>query len=270
MKELIRRQMRKATKTFYESWHEYIFEMLRMGYEKNILHNPRLVMYKLMGQTQNGITITKGMQDKIGATIAVMKYKGLVPNKWTIDTTRSITHYTSFDGVEDGLNTLANSYYLNRWETQQHNVLLMCEASGYLGVIKHIADKFRVPYVPAKGDMSIQLKIDIANMINDDTVILYFGDYDKQGLRIPQTIENDMRVINPTGFKFVRMFLNENDIAKYDLPMDNKGQVQMEQLPEKIAIDSATLYINNLIDRYAWIETLEKEDQHKKTIRETV
>jgi len=276
MENLIKKQMRKATKPFYDAWHVEIFEMLRLGYQNNILHNPRLVMYKLLGQTRNGITIAKdrkvagklikGSSDKIGATIAAMKYKGLVPNKWTIDTTRSVTHYSRFLGVEDGINSLIESYYLDRWANQTFNILLMSEASGYLGVIKHIADKFRVPYVPAKGDMSIQLKIDIANMVDDNTVILYFGDYDLHGLRIPQTIENDMRVINPTRFKFVRMFLNAEDIETYNLPVDDKGQVQMEQLPEQIAIDSATMYIDSLIDRNAWLTTLKEEKQHRQII----
>jgi len=191
-----------------------------------------------------------------------------VPNEWTIDTTRSITHYTHFNGVTDGLNALANSYYLDRWATQPRNILLMCEASGYLGVIKHIADKFRVPFVPAKGDMSIQLKIDIANMIDDNTIILYFGDYDMQGLRIPKTIEDDMRVINPTEFTFVRMFICEEDIETYSLDMDDKGQVQMEQLPAHIAINEATEYIENIIDQNMWSNAINTEIKHRNIIKD--
>ena len=266
--DLIKRSMRQAGNKFYEAFSAPIKTMLYQGYKNNILHNPRLVMYKMMGTTIDGITMAKGMEKKISGAINVMKYRGLVQNNWTIDTTRRITTYSSFEDKHAVLEAAAHSFYLDRWENQSHNILLMCEASGYLGVIKHIADQFRVPYVPAKGDMSVQIKMEIADLVDDDTIILYFGDYDTKGLQIPQTIENDIRILSENySFEFVRMFINANDIETYDLEGDEKGNVQMEQLPERIAIDEASGYINNIIDRDLWNEALEQEEAIKAEIR---
>ncbi len=259
--------MRKATKLFFDAFADSIYDIVRLGYQQNILHNPRLVMYKLLGRTINGIKVDKSFGDKIGATIAVMKYQGLIPNNWTIDTTRAVSEYNSFTGVSDAVETLANQwYYLNRWDDQPKKFILMCEASGYLGVIKHIADEFRIPYVPAKGDMSIQLKIDIANSLTDDTIILYFGDYDKHGIRIPQTIVEDMHIINPGGWKMIRMFVNEEDIERYKLEVDDKGQVQMEQFPTDIAIKETREYIYSFIDKSKWDAKLEDEKLGREKI----
>ena len=264
----MQRSRKQFSKKFYNAFAEPIKEMLHQGYRDNILHNPRLVMYKMMGTTIDGITMAKGMEKKISGAINVMKYRGLVQNNWTIDTTRRITTYSSFEDKHAVLEAAAHSFYLDRWENQSHNILLMCEASGYLGVIKHIADQFRVPYVPAKGDMSVQIKMEIADLVDDDTIILYFGDYDTKGLQIPQTIENDIRILSENySFEFVRMFINANDIETYDLEGDEKGNVQMEQLPERIAIDEASGYINNIIDRDLWNEALEQEEAIKAEIR---
>ncbi len=267
MDELIARQMKKATKKFYDAFSDDIYQIVRLGYKGNILHNPRLVMYKLLGKTINGITIDKTFGDKIGATIAAMKYQGIIPNNWTIDTTREISIYNSFVGVGDAVETLANSwYYLDRWDDQPKKFMLMCEASGYLGVMKHIADEFRIPYVPAKGDMSIQMKIDIANSLTDDTIILYFGDYDKQGMRIPQTIAKDMNIINPGRWKMIRIFINEGDISRYSLDVDEKGTIQMEQFPTDVAISETREYIYRHINMDKWNAKLSKENTDRKQI----
>ncbi len=258
--DLIKRSMAQATQQFYDAFADDIVVMIHQGYTNNILHNPRLVMYKMMGRTRNGITIEKGTERKISGVINVMKYQGYIKNHWTIDTTRSINTYNSFDGKKDGLNTLADSFYLDRWKNQPMKIILMCEASGYLGVIKNIADDFRVPYVPAKGDMSVQLKMEVAYSITEPTIILYYGDYDKKGIQIPKTIEGDIRAINPDAdFTLVRMFLNEDHIIEYGLDIDSKGQVQLEQLEENIAINMSKEYIRGIIDEDAWNACIDEE-----------
>ena len=96
MKNLINRSMKQSTQKFYDAFADNIYEMVEQGYQRNILHNPRLVMYKMIGRTINGLTIKKGDEKKISGAINVMKYRGIIENHWTIDTTRAITEYTSF------------------------------------------------------------------------------------------------------------------------------------------------------------------------------
>ena len=263
--------MKQSTQKFYDAFAEPIQEMVHLGYKNNILHNPRLVMYKLMGTTIDDITITKKHGKNIMGAINVMKYNGLIQNHMTIDTTRVVHDYVSFEDKSEVLKAAANSFYLDRWKSQPTNVLLMCEASGYLGVIKHIADKFRVPYVPAKGDMSVQIKIELANSFDCHTDILYFGDYDAKGLQIPETIEADIRAINPEAdFTLHRLFINEDQIQLYGLAADENGGVQMEQLDENIAISTATNFIESIMDVPQWDQTLVEEKQIRSAIREVV
>ncbi len=262
MKTLFDRQIRVATKGFYDTYSDQIYHIVKDGWFNGILHNPRLVLYKMIP-----FGVIKKDIKKVQGTINALKYDGQIENHWTIDTTRSIYEYNSFNDVADGLNSLANGFHLDRWESHPRNVLLMCEASGYLGVVRKIANDFRIPYVPAKGDMSVQLKIDIAQSITKPTIILYYGDYDTKGIQIPQTIENDMRMINPDAdFEFKRMFLNEDDIEEYGLKRDENGGVQMEQLPEGIAIDSSKEFITSLIDDDTWNKTIDAEVSARRQI----
>lgn len=249
MNTLIARSMKQCSNKFYDAFHEPIRDMIHKGYLRNILHNPRLVMYKMMGTTINGITITKGTEKKISGVINVMKYRGLIENRWTIDITREVYSYGSFKDKAEVLKAAANSFYLDRWKSQPRKLLLMCEAKGYVGVIKNIADEFRVPYVAAGGDMSVQIKMEIAKSLDDPTTILYYGDYDPKGIQIPDTIEHDIRAINPDAdFEMSRMFINRSDIGLYGLDRDSDGNVQMEQLDADIAIRESIAHIEGMID----------------------
>jgi hypothetical protein len=64
------------------------------------------------------------------------------------------------------------------------------------------------------------------------------------------------------------MFINECDIEEYNLEVDDKGQVQMEQFPDTVAIARTKEYINNFIDADAWNKVLAQEeiDREKLTL----
>ncbi len=248
--------MKQATMGLYDAFGEDIASMIREGYANNILHNPRFVMYKLLGKTINGITITKKSEKKISGAINVLKYKGIIANYMTIDIKRDVVEYGFYRDRQHAIDYIQHHFYLDRWKYQPRQIILMCEASGYLGVIRNIAQQFRAPYTAASGDMSVQIKMELAEKCERPTTILYYGDNDSKGRSIPQTIEADIRAINPQAdLTFHRMFLNEEDIEKYGLPKD----AQMEQLPEQIAISESIAYIKTLIDLKTWDETVEKE-----------
>ncbi len=271
--ELIKKQMKIAGVKRFDAWSDDIYNIILQGYRDNILHNPRLVMYKLLGTSPNGLLVEKSSKtaEQIGAIIAVMKYQGRIDNDWTIDTTRSITNYGCHQTPQNSLNWLSSIYYLDAWEHQPINILLMCEAAGYLGVVKNIADRYRIPYMPAKGQMSIQLKIELAEMFDKHTKILYFGDYDKTGMEIPKIIARDIASINPDAdFEMIRMFVNEDDIEEYDLEVDAKGQVQMEQFPTGVAIEETCEYIDELIDDEEWDKTMSYQERDRNIIKEKV
>ncbi len=242
---LINRSMKQATKKFFNTYTDHIEQMVRDGYNEGIRHNPRLVMYKMLHLPG----ITKLSVKNIQGTINVLKYQGRIENHWTIDTTRAISEWETYINKEEALRGLSETFRLNPWESQPRQIMLMCEASGYLGVMEKIASKFLCPYVPAKGDMSVQLKIEIAEYCSTPTTILYYGDFDKKGMEIPATIESDIRAINPaTDLIFIRMFDDGRMTGK-----------QMEELPTSIAVDESVELINNLINSDAWEDTKVRE-----------
>ncbi len=262
-KTIIARSMKQATKELFNAFADDIEAMIKQGYNDNILHNPRFVMYKLLKTTKDGITITKKMDKKISGVINVLKYQGRISNNMTIDVKRSVSEYNHFRDRDDAQNYIQRAFYLDRWKHQPRRLILMCEASGYLGVIRNIANQFRIPYTSASGDMSVQIKIEIADMCDmSPTTIIYYGDNDTKGLSIPKTIEADIRALRPhVDLLFHRLFLNEGDIKKYGLPED----AQMEQLPEQIAIEESVKFINTLIDHKTMDETIAKEEKIRKS-----
>ncbi len=246
-------------------------DMICTGYKENILHNPRLVMYKLLGRTFQGHTVAKTDIKKFEGLIGMLKYQGRIKNHWTIDTAREISTYTDWQSMTYTLGYMSKNFYFDRWEGQDRRVLLMCEASGYLGVMKNISDDYRVPFVPAKGDMSITLKMDIANSIEHPTTIIYFGDYDSKGISIPKIIERDMKIINPEAdITFHRMFISKDDIKKYDLVLGDDGTIQMEQFPTDIAIRETKNFISSILDLSLFGKRLKEESRIREEFRKLV
>jgi len=252
MKSLIARSMKQATRKFFDTYADHIETMVRDGYRDGIRHNPRLIMYKMLH-----LGIEKQDVKKIQGVVNVLRYQGRIENHWTIDTTRSISSWQTYQSKEEALKRLAETFRLNPWTTQPRQIMLMCEASGYLGVMEKIARKFLCPYVPAKGDMSVQLKMEIAEYCYAPTTILYYGDFDKKGMEIPATIEADIRAINPNAdLNFIRMFDDGRMAGK-----------QMEELPTTIAVSESITLIESLVDTNAWKDTLVSE---QKIIKELV
>ncbi len=262
---MVKVQWERGGAGFITTFGDEIKEMIEEGYHQDILHNPRLVLYKLLDKTKNGITVKKAMAKNVSGAINYFKYKGEIKNHWMLDTRRDIIEYGHYRDKADALRSLINRFYLDRWERQSRRILLMCEASGYLGVMQNIATHFRIPYTAASGDMSPQIKIEIAELCNEPTRILYYGDNDDKGHKIPKTIEAHIRAINPNAdLIWHRMFLNKGDEEKYGLL---KG-AQMEQLPAEIAIEESIEYINGLIDWKTWNETLAEEEMIRESLRQ--
>ena len=113
---------------------------------------------------------------------------------------------------------------------------------------------------PFSGEPSVDYKYQIALALdaasakyNKPIAILYFGDYDRAGLLIPQSATKDIREWCNTDFEFIRCGLNEGDDVKYNIPEnpDHPGTFQWEamddSLDDPIAGDLITSSLRNTL-----------------------
>lgn len=128
---------------------------------------------------------------------------------------------------------------------QDNIVFVAFEAKAMSGQFGFYLNKYRVNLWPFGGDASVPYKHDFATSIsmaaerwpNKPVVVLYFGDYDPKGLEIPENAMKDIRAWCDTEVEYVRVGLNKEHIAKYNIPdnPDAPGKYQWEAVPDGAA-----------------------------------
>ncbi len=171
--------------------------------------------------------------------------------EWTptsfVDDTRTMTNIygTGFNSVTEWFNSQATKRPKLTFENKQESIIFVCfEAKAMNRQFKHHLDEYRVCLVPFGGDPSIPFKHQLATDISDmaerydkPVKVLYFGDFDPKGMRIPEDAMKDVREWSDVDFEFIRIGINEEHIKEFNLVDDpeHPGKIQWEALDEKTA-----------------------------------
>lgn len=150
---------------------------------------------------------------------------------------------------------------IDHWYRQAAYVELWFEADAMIRQFQYYTSGITLR--PFGGSASIPYKWAAAKALEEaaaryalPVVVLYFGDYDKAGLAIPQIAERDVRGWCEVDFELVRVGLNAGDAERYNIPenFEKPGDYQWEALDDNAAhamIDSGLrAHVNvNLISR---------------------
>jgi len=121
-----------------------------------------------------------------------------------------------------------------------------------------------------RGDASIPHKYDIAQQIDflahkygKPVHILYFGDYDKKGLEILDSLLVDLELWCSTKFTCERMGITLEQVAKYDIPRkEDSDSYEWEALSAEAAQEIVHGALNECVD-LDLIEQAKAEDIRK-------
>lgn len=128
-------------------------------------------------------------------------------------------------------------------------LMLAFEAEAMQSQFIHYAKPYGISLWPFSGMTSIAYKKRLANHIEwaaerfDLPVeILYFGDLDPAGMRIPETAFRHVRKWCKVPFKAYRVGLNEEHVLEYSIPddPDNPGKYQWEAVNDQAAREIIT------------------------------
>lgn len=120
--------------------------------------------------------------------------------------------------------------------------LVMFEAKAMVRQFQYYLNPYRVPLCAFGGDPSIHYKWSIAKFIEklekkwpDKTIrVLYFGDYDRKGEKIPEWAIRDIRKWCSAEFEFTRVGINKEHIRQFDIEdsPNEPGKYQWEALDD--------------------------------------
>ena len=196
-------------------------------------------------------------------------YDGWHPNTLSDEGRTERAGRTGYLNEKDFLETLAeHKCYLDRWNDQPVYLEIWFEAKAMTEQFKTVAPEF-ITLRPFSGDPSLPFKWEMAMEIRrrheegHKVVILYFGDYDKKGMQIPQTTAADIRSWTDAPFDMYRVGLNEGDGERLGIAenFDKPGTYQWEALDDR----QARLMIREALDTFLSPEalnaTIKEEDE---------
>ncbi|QRZ13738.1 hypothetical protein JWJ88_03480 [Paracoccus methylovorus] len=182
-----------------------------------------------------------------------LRRSGRLPYGWIADATRRGYHTSTFAGPADFLRSMAGLYRADLWAQSRFYVEVWCESRSIAGVIQDTCKELAVSLYPCGGFSSITLAYDAAQTINwkcedgRDCVVYYIGDYDPAGVLIDRSLERELREhLDPSvKLHFIRLGIDETQIAQYDLPtkprkesdrraLHIRGTVEAEAMPAHI------------------------------------
>lgn len=230
----------------------------------------RWLFYRLL---QDGLYTKK--EDYRGRFIPLMsrarhnEWNGWRPGTLTDDTRGSIGHRVGYESAEDWAESIRRSKQtanIDHWYHQGCYVEIWFEAAAMLSQFRYYAKG--VTLRPFGGSPSIPFKYEIAGELdyyaeryNSPVVVLYFGDWDKKGVEIPEEAERDVRGWCETDFEFIRVGLNEGDGERLGIPANwEKPGYQWEALDDVAAREMIVGALSRRVDSAA-TERAEAEAQ---------
>lgn len=144
---------------------------------------------------------------------------------------------------------------LDHFFHQKATIVWMFEAQGMVGQFRKYAPECDL--IPLSGDPSFPLKQDIANHLSllverysRPVTVLYAGDYDAGGLRIPKTTMLDVAEWSdcPYDIRFQRVGIIPEQADKYGVHQAPDGTIQWEALSDDAAGRLITSAMGRFID----------------------
>ena len=160
--------------------------------------------------------------NKVQIDLTKMRRDGTLSYDWLADNTRWQRRPTTYDSVQDALDSTARFYRKSLWADAKCYVEIWLEKDALSGVVYPITDEYDTPLMVARGYASLSFLHTAAVYISDLTVptyIYHLGDFDPSGVNAGESIEQSLREMAPDAeIHFKRLAVTTKQIARWRLP----------------------------------------------------
>lgn len=129
-------------------------------------------------------------------------------------------HYTD---PRQALESLAYSYSIDKWKTQENYVEVWIEKDALLDVVGEVARELDVNYMSSKGYFSASslfeasMRFKAQAQLGKTSYVLYLGDHDPSGLDMSRDCEDRLELFE-ADVQFKRIGLSKDQIETYQVP----------------------------------------------------
>jgi len=168
--------------------------------------------------------------DSCGERVLKLRRLGILPYSWITDSTRRRLKPSSWSGLDDYAETVANAYRKDLWQRQEDYVEIFVEKDALAGVVEPITEKYDVCLSPIRGNSMIYRVSEIFREITKPIYCYYLGDHDDNGLKIEKDFRRRLNGFlgseHAHRLHWERLAVTEDDFQNPDylgFPVKRKG-----------------------------------------------
>lgn len=177
----------------------------------------RQVYYQLV--SRQVIENNRGQYQAVSNALVAARRAGEIPWSWIEDRLRLPRTVAMWDGLSDFAETCRRAYRRNVWPTQPTYVEVWLEKDALSGIFEDALSPYGVTLNVGRGYDGWSSIHNAANRLDDNAVVLYFGDFDPSGEDMLRSLRE--RLSDQGGDpEIVKCALTAADIKRYDLPPD--------------------------------------------------
>jgi hypothetical protein len=217
-----------------------------------------------------------------GDALTDLREKGRIPWDWILDETRSLEDYSGFLSIKEAVLAYLPFARLDPWHGK--TILVLTESRSLAGVLRPIANRYRVKITSTNGQARGFLHTKIVPVLQDadSPQVLYLGDYDLCGDQIEA---NTRRVLEQeVGYsledRWKRVALTAKQVEQHNLPVIEKRDrrykdgrphpaVETEALSQKLIVELLETKLAALLPE-PFERVLEREKRQRRALKRTI
>jgi hypothetical protein len=228
---------------------------------------------------------------KCNRLILEMRRKGLVPYSWIVDGSRAWDKPSSWSGLADYADAVADSYRKDLWERQSDYIEVLVEKDAMSGIIRPVTREYDVRLSPLRGNASETFLWSIAEEwkeIEKPILVYYLGDHDPSGLRIEKDARRRLEAFCGRRVNWERLAITPDDFeasqllgfpvtrkeaaAKWRPYLEEFGDrcVEVDAIPAPEIRERVRLAIESNIDQGEWESLKRTEELERSSVLEMV
>lgn len=179
------------------------------------------------------------------------------------------------NNVDDAIRDTISQYRLNRMKLQPRKVEIWIEKDALSNVLYRVSEKYHIPLMVNRGYSSVSAMYDAYQRMNDDDVILYFGDHDPSGMDMIRDVRERLEEFG-LHIEVIPVALTTEQVEQFSPPPNpakitdprakwyiqkyGKTSWELDALPPKALINLAENAVNSIIDINLYNQMLEEEN----------
>jgi len=204
-------------------------EVIKETFEKEGCLTVRRIYYILL--SKGLLKHKESAYISLSSQLTNWREKGIIDPDMIIDQHRIFDKLVTYNSLNEFLMDVPNHYLLDRQAGQDVYLEVWCEKDTLHGIVSDICHEYRIPLVISKGFTSYSFKheaIERFSELEKPIVILYLGDWDAEGLYIPQLL-GEFLARNGSEIRLERVAMVEDDIKSLPSVAWNPKQLHLKK-----------------------------------------